>query len=269
MLKLDELIFFTFDFAVTILVFILLLIIAKIASKKIKKHENKFTDNRFFNPKEYFPEEEIETLKQVFYLIILFLFFIIFLYNAVFTDNSTTFSVLEIILMVYVALTLDYSTWKHRLFFFLLIPYDALSFLLFNYSLVNFVDIIHIPVLLYLMVVYYRKFREYTETNSLGITIVLLFTIIFISFNFTMIVEGVSPINSIVMVSNAFTSNGYAILGSSTPGKINSLLLVWSGYIISGVGTATLTAAILTKHFNRKFDELKELIDENNNEQDE
>ena len=57
------------------------------------------------------------------------------------------------------------------------------------------------------------------------------------------------------MVSNAFTSNGYAILGNSIPGKLNALILVWGGYILSGVGTATLTAAILMKHFNNKFDE--------------
>ena len=46
------------------------------------------------------------------------------------------------------------------------------------------------------------------------------------------------------MVSNAFTSNGYAILGTTPGGKINSVILVWSGYIISGAATATLTAAI-------------------------
>ena len=79
-----------------------------------------------------------------------------------------------------------------------------------------------------------------------------------------MVVEGVNPLDSLVMVSNAFTSNGYAVLGKTIPGKINSLFLVWSGYLISGVGTATLTAAILTRHFNRKFDKLEELIKKNN-----
>ncbi len=92
-----------------------------------------------------------------------------------------------------------------------------------------------------------------------------------------MIVEGVSPIDSIDMVSNAFTSNGYAILGSTTLGKVNSLLLVWSGYILSGVGTATLTVAILTKQFNKRIEkieekyeksniELKEMLEESNKE---
>ncbi len=61
------------------------------------------------------------------------------------------------------------------------------------------------------------------------------------------------------MVSNAFTSNGYAILGTTIAGKINALILVWGGYVLSGVGTATLTAAILMKHFNHKFEENERL----------
>ena len=111
---------------------------------------------------------------------------------------------------------------------------------------------------------YYDKFREYTQTNSLGVTIVLLFAIIFISFLVTVTLESGNPLDSLVMVSNAFTSNGYAVLGSTIPGKINSIFLVWSGYIISGVGTATLTVAILTKYFNKRLDELEELIKKNN-----
>ena len=116
---------------------------------------------------------------------------------------------------------------------------------------------------IYLIRVYYLKFKTFTETNSLGITIILLFLIIFVSFIITSIVEGVGPLDAMAMVSNAFTSNGYAILGHSSVGKLNSIFLVWSGYILSGAGTATLTAAILTKHFNKKFDRLEELIKEN------
>ncbi|WP_296803923.1 hypothetical protein [uncultured Methanobrevibacter sp.] len=104
---------------------------------------------------------------------------------------------------------------------------------------------------------------EYTETNSLGITIILLFSIIFVSFIITMLVEEVSPINSMVMVSNAFTSNGYSILGSSGWGKFNSLILVWSGFFLSGVGTATLTVTIVMKHVNNEFDRLEDLAKKN------
>ena len=98
----------------------------------------------------------------------------------------------------------------------------------------------------------------------MGITIILLFALVFVSFLITQMDESVNPLDALVMVSNAFTSNGYAVLGSSIPGKINSLFLVWGGYILSGVGTATLTAAILIRHFNHRFDELEEMIKNNN-----
>ena len=108
----------------------------------------------------------------------------------------------------------------------------------------------------------YDKFIEYTRSNSLGITILLLFSIIFISFLVTQVVENKNPLDSLVMVSNAFTSNGYAVLGSSIPGKINSIFLVWGGYIISGAGTATLTAAILLRHFNARIRKLEKVIED-------
>ena len=58
----------------------------------------------------------------------------------------------------------------------------------------------------------------------------------------------------------------YAVLGDTPIGKLNSLFLVWGGYILSGVGTATLTAALLSRHFNKRFEELEELIKNNNDE---
>ena len=64
------------------------------------------------------------------------------------------------------------------------------------------------------------------------------------------------------MVSNAFTSNGYAILGKSSIGKLNSIVLVWGGYIISGVGTATLTASILLRHIKKRDEEINKRLDE-------
>ena len=69
-------------------------------------------------------------------------------------------------------------------------------------------------------------------------------------------------LDALVMVSNAFTSNGYAVLGTSTLGKINSVILVWGGYILSGVGTATLATALISKHFHRKFEDMNEKMDQ-------
>ena len=78
--------------------------------------------------------------------------------------------------------------------------------------------------------------------------------------------EHVSPLDSIVMVSNAFTSNGYAILGKTGAGKLNSLFLIWAGFILSGVGTATLTVAIVMNQVNEKFDRLEDLARKNKKE---
>ena len=262
---------------IIIICFFIPLGIGKLIMNIVKKHQNKISDKKVFNAEEYIPTEEIETLQQLSYLIVLFLLFIIFLYNIFIMDNIGFFSVLEVILMIYIALNLDYSSWKNKILFFLLIPYGSLYYIIFESTTTGIIGIFHAIVLLYFMKIYYDKFKEFTETNSLGITILLLFVIIFISFIFTMIVEGVSPIDAINMVSNAFTSNGYAVLGTTLLGKLNSLLLVWSGYILSGVGTATLTVALLSKHFNKRindnekafkeqYDELKETIERNNKE---
>ena len=156
---------------------------------------------------------------------------------------------------------MDKSSLKNKALFILLIPYGSLVFLLYPTSPFILIELIHIPVFLYFVKVYFDKFMEYTNSNGLGVTIILLFSIIVVSFFVTQIVEGVNPLDSLVMVSNAFTSNGYAVLGDSILGKINSIFLVWGGYIISGAGTATLTAAILLKHFNKRVEELEKLIE--------
>ena len=63
------------------------------------------------------------------------------------------------------------------------------------------------------------------------------------------------------MTSNAFTSNGYAVLGSTPGGVLTSIFLAWSGYILSEVGTATLAAAIIHRNSKKKFERLEEKID--------
>ena len=155
---------------------------------------------------------------------------------------------------------------KNAILFFLLIPFGSIDLFITGGSLVTLFDLVHMFVFIYYIKVFYFKFMEYTENNGLEIAVILLFGIIFISFFTTIFAEGVAPLDAISMVSNAFTSNGYAILGKTSVGKFNSLFLVWGGYILSGVGTATLTAAILKKHFNKRFDELEELIKKNNDD---
>ena len=220
--------------------------------------------SRVFNPKEYLPEDEIHSLNQVGYLSLMAACFICALYIFVFPGTDFLyFAVLDIVVSLFIAITSDKSTWYRKLLILFLVPYGSLTFLLFNNSLMGIVDLIHIPVMIYFIKYYYDGFREYTEANRLGIAVLLLFSIIFLSAINTMFVESKNPLDALVMVSNAFTSNGYAVLGDSIAGKINSIILVWSGFIISGVGTATLTFALLTNHYNKKIEGLEEWAKEN------
>ncbi|WP_295619663.1 hypothetical protein [uncultured Methanobrevibacter sp.] len=107
-----------------------------------------------FNPEEYFPKEEIDTLKQVYYLIILFLLFIFILFSFLGNENSRFFALIEVLFMVNIALGLEYNTWKNKLLFFLIIPYEALSFLIVGdvgYTILSLINYIHVPILIYLM----------------------------------------------------------------------------------------------------------------------
>ena len=248
------------QFLLEIIVFLILMIILEFAYKKL---ENK--QSRLLNPGEYFPEDEVHSLKQVYYLIIIALCFINIMYSLTFTESDVLYlAIFDIVLSLYLAMKLDKSSSLNKILVILLIPYGSLTYIIFGNSLVGFLDFIHVPVFVYIMKLYFDKFREYTETNGLGIAIILLFIIIFFSFLWTQFFENVNALDSLVMVSNAFTSNGYTVLGNTIAGKFNSVLLVWSGYILSGVGTATLTAGILIRHFNSRFEELENLIKENN-----
>ena len=258
--ELDYLLISVVELFIVLIVFFVLMGIGTFIYKRIRN-----SSNQFLNPLEYFPQEELHSLKQVFILIIMALCFINVLYSMVFYDGDLIyFAIFDILLSVFIAVTIKKETNWDKLLVILLVPYGSLCYVFFRFQPIALLDFIHIPVFLYMVQYYYDKFREYTQTNSLGVTIVLLFAIIFISFLVTVTLESGNPLDSLVMVSNAFTSNGYAVLGSTIPGKINSIFLVWSGYIISGVGTATLTVAILTKYFNKRLDELEELIKKNN-----
>lgn len=248
-----------YEFVIAILIFGALFVAGKLIFKKLKDSKS-----RVLNPLEYFPEEEVQTLRQVFYLVMMLIFFVFILYIIVVPGNDFMgVAVVQLLVSLYIAFTLDYSSWKNRVLFFLLIPYESIALIAFNESIVLLpIYAIHVLVYAYLIKVYYGKFRHYTETNSLGITIILLFSIIFVSFIVTCFAENVDPLNSLVMVSNAFTSNGYAILGNTGVGKLTAIFLVWGGYTISGVGTATLTVAILSRHYKKRENELNKRLDE-------
>ena len=247
---------------VSIAVFLILMAIGIFIKNRLSN-----SSNRYLNPHEFLPDDEIHSLRQLYYLILMAFSFVIVLYEMIFWGMSLFYLALfDIFLSLHIAINLDKSSISHKILIILLIPFSSMEFILFHHIGVMYVDIVHIVIFLYFVKFYFDKFMEYTNSNGLGVAILLVFTIIFISFFVTQMAERVNPLDSLVMVSNAFTSNGYSVLGSSIPGKINSIFLVWGGYIISGAGTATLTAAILLKHFNKRVKQLERLIEEGGNE---
>lgn len=247
-----------------IIIFIILMVV-------FKRIHNYLVNSpyRILNPREYFPQEELHSLIQISYLIMMGMSFVNILYKIVFLIGDLySFALFDIVLSLYLATRLDKNSLKNKVIIFMLIPFGSLTFLIFDHSLIGLLDWIHIPIFAYFIKVYYDKFREYTESNSLGLAIILLFVIVFISFLVTQVAESVNPLDALVMVSNAFTSNGYAVLGHTVVGKIDSVILVWGGYLLSGVGTATLTAGILIRHFNSRFEKLEKMIEENSKKED-
>ena len=250
------------ELLVVIFVFAVLVYVGRFAADKLNASEG-VRSFKLFNPQEYIPEERLTTLKQVFYLIMILLF-VINIMNLLIYYNTDIFfmTCFDTLVSLYLAVHFRNES-LNKLVLFSLVPFGSLGFLIFDGTFVFLLDIVHVFGFLYFIRRYYHKFIEYTESNRLGITILLLFLIIFVSFLLTMVVENVSPLNSILMVSNAFTSNGYSILGDSSIGKFNAIFLVWSGFILSGVGTATLTVALVMKSVNNSFDKLEESVKKN------
>ena len=242
-----------------------------LVSSYIIKYLKRNRHKRLLNSTEYLPKEETQTLKQVFYLIIITLCFVDILYSLVFwssDDFYRHFIFYDILVSLIACLAIKKDTLTEKIILIFLIPLSSLLHSTLDDPAILLVILlaVHFIGLAYVIKVYYGKFIHFTESNGLGISILLLFGLVFVSFIFTSFAEGKNLLDSLVMVSNAFTSNGYAVLGDTPIGKLNSLFLVWGGYILSGVGTATLTTALLSRHFNKRFEELEELIKNNNDE---
>ena len=259
-----NILFIILQFFLGILIFSILGYVTKYIVPKLK-NSSLLKNSRIFNLKEYFPDEEIPELMQLFYLAMIVVFSVNMLYILISWGPETiNITFIDIIVSLYLAIKIEPNSFKNKLLLFLLIPFGSINFIIFGgMSWIGLIDLVHAPIFLYFIKMYFEKVMKYSETNGFGISIFLLFSIVFISFIVTMIVEKVSPLNSLVMVSNAFTSNGYAVLGSSGWGKINSLFLVWSGFFLSGIATATLTVAIVMKHVNKEFDNLESLVKKN------
>lgn len=273
----ESLILYLFVIVLIVLIYLGVIKAANIIYSYLRKHR----ENRLFNPSEYLPEEEIHTLRQVFFLIVIAMSFTIIIYTLIalsIRSFSNYFVFIDILLSLFVCMIIKKETAFEKFVFLSLIPYASTVFsyldvlmidpttkVLINpimYYITMIFIVFHLIGFLYVIKTYISKFNQYTESNGLGISILLLIGIVFFSFIFTPLTEGVDLLDALVMVSNAFTSNGYAVLGTSSLGKINSVILVWGGYILSGVGTATLATALISKHFHRKFEDMNEKMDQ-------
>jgi hypothetical protein len=171
-------------------------------------------------------------------------------------------SIIDIIFSACIALNYYDGSTRSKILFIFLIPISSMSYFMFGESPIRYLDFIRIPALLYLVVHYYNKFTAHTKENHLDKLILILVSIVYFCLIFTMVVENQTPINALGMVSNAFTSNSYVVTGNSTVGVMISTFLGWSGYIISGIATASLAAAIVLRGVNKKFDRIENKQDD-------
>lgn len=229
---------------------------------KIKNHKEIGTDAQ----DNLIPQEELQTLKQIFYLVmatlllanvinIIFYMHIEFnelLMMDVFVSTVVCVALYErenkLILLALMPIATVYA---------LYIPKNSSNILFF---IVFFIQLIHIFIDIYFIKYFYKNFIKYTRDKGIGYTAVLLFLIIIIAFVLTCLSESVGVLDSVVMISNAFTSNGYTVLGNSVIGKFSNIFLVWSGYILSGIGTATLAVALMNRKFKGNAENFEQRI---------
>lgn len=279
----------------SIIIFLILHLLMKRSRSELKNHN--------IGMENFLPKEEVKNIRQIGYLFIIFIIFIDMTYmlwaldlfdlNKIFFVagyDALLFYAIDIILSLCLSLNLDLKkNPKDQILLLLLVPYGSIDFLLtlslilmpfiptervLVGSLASLLNMIHLFGLICFIRIYYKKFLDYTKNNQLGLTLLLFFTLLVATFIITIITEKVTIMESINMVSNAFASNGYVVSGTTTIGVINETIIVWGGYIFSGVATATLTATIIIKHFeskfkhygdmNERFDKLKEMIEEEN-----
>ena len=216
-----------------------------------------------FNFEKFLPSDEIRNLKQIFLLamsgLLLFSICSMFLIYDDYIDISILCVILTTIAIAYIS-SKDY---KHILLSLALIPAPIVLWLLNPMTVAMFYPLFVIQWVGTLICVIYfiHQFFKFTKKNNLGFTVIIFILILIGSCFITSYYEQTNLIDSIVMISNAFTSNGYTILGTSKAGKINSIILVWGGYLLSGVGTATLTAAIVGGYLKSKIESQEEKID--------
>ena len=130
---------------------------------------------------DYFPEDEIMTLNQVHYLGIILFIYIIIIINLFFEIYSPVSggllfinNLIDICLSVTIIVTFYDCSNKSRILSIFIMPMASIASLVFGGNLLGFWDFIRIPALLYVVVISYHEFLEFTNKNQLGKLILLL-----------------------------------------------------------------------------------------------
>ena len=171
-----------YTIALLIVIFIVFFILCFVIKGVINLFKK--ANHRYFDLKEYLPEEEITTLRQVAYLSLMLWCFAIIVYSFLYRDaNFITFAALEIIISAYIVVRINKESIGRKLLVFLIFPYGSLvyfillplpnsyAFLIDPAYIISILDFLHIIGYLYLMKMAFDKFRFYTEANGLGVSI--------------------------------------------------------------------------------------------------
>ena len=249
-----------FQLLAAAVIFVILVYVIEFIRNKVKS-SSFLKNSKFANPLEYFPSEPLFYLKQVFYIVMILTFVLIILYLIFNWTKGTTFIfVLDILISAYLSINRGWYSFNDKVLLFLLIPFASITGILFGNAVFSFLNLFHILGYLYFIQFYYHEFLKDTQSKGFGISIIVTFTILLISFLFTILAEGVSPMDSMTMVSNAFTSNSFDASGKIMIGKVNSLVLAWGGFILSIIGTATLAVSIVMNYVSHEFDDMKDFV---------
>lgn len=228
---------------------------------------NKFSLKSYnIESEQFLPEDEIHYLRQIFYLLTPTLLILGFI-GAILSNNPEArgyYFIIASILSTISIISILYNSHKKILniiIAILLIP-AASIFKIMGGQSPTILLIIHFIGIILSSIYLFKKFIDFTTKKDLSLLVIIFVIFVVSGFFITGYGEKTNLVNTIVLVSNAFTGNGYSIVGESIYGKITSIYLVWGGYLLSGVGTATLTAGILSVYFKKQQKEIKELKNE-------
>ena len=109
------------QFAVVIVIFLILTVLGQFIHTKLKNRYGKSIDMN-----KLLPEEEVHTLKQVFYLILMALCIVNIFYSITGSELDVVyFIIFDVALSLYFAILLDKSSIKNKIIWLLLVPYRS------------------------------------------------------------------------------------------------------------------------------------------------